>query len=109
MHFIEQQEQEVTEQQKLEATDCFNQAIKNVVPHIVTDKVDHIVEFALPGPNKMSIRNKQTPTWVRDAISLNITKDVKYPLCNYRSYDHLFVQSISFLVNFSYSIGTSNC
>ena len=62
MHFIEQQEQEVTEQQKLEATYCFNQAIKNVVPHIVTDKFDHVVEFSLPGPNKMSTRNRQTPT-----------------------------------------------
>ena len=47
IHFIEQQqEQEVTEQQKLEATYCFNQAIKNVVPHIVTDKFDHVVEYA---------------------------------------------------------------
>ena len=109
MHVIEQQEHKVTEQQKLEVTNSFKQAIENVVPHIVTDKVDHIVEFALPGPKKMSTRNKQTPTWVRDAISLNITKDVKYPLCNYRSYDHLSVQSIPFLVNFSYSIGTSNC
>ena len=109
MHVIEQQEQEVREQKKLEVTNSFNQEIENVVPRIVTDKVDHVVEFAVPGLTKMSTINTQTPTWVRNIISLNITKDVKYPLCNYRSYGHLSVQSISFLVNFSYSFGTSNC
>ena len=109
MHVIEKQEQEVTEQQKLEVTNSFNQEIENVVPRIVTDKVDHVVDFAVPGPTKMSTRNTQTPTWVRNIISLNITKDVKYPLCNYRSNDHLSVESIPFLVNFSYSIGISNC
>uniref|UniRef100_A0A3Q7HL25 Uncharacterized protein n=1 Tax=Solanum lycopersicum TaxID=4081 RepID=A0A3Q7HL25_SOLLC len=63
MHVIEQQEQEVREQKKLEVTNSFNQEIENVVPRIVTDKVDHVVEFALPGPTKMSTRNTQTPTW----------------------------------------------
>uniref|UniRef100_A0A3Q7GUG8 Uncharacterized protein n=1 Tax=Solanum lycopersicum TaxID=4081 RepID=A0A3Q7GUG8_SOLLC len=79
MNVIEQQEHKVTEQQKLEVTNSFNQAIENVVPHIVTDKVDHVVEFAVPGPTKMSTRNTQTPTWVRNIISLNITKDISPP------------------------------
>uniref|UniRef100_A0A3Q7GR08 Uncharacterized protein n=1 Tax=Solanum lycopersicum TaxID=4081 RepID=A0A3Q7GR08_SOLLC len=57
MHAIEKQEQEVTEQQK---------EIENVVPRIVTDKVDHVVEFAVPGLTKMSTINTQTPTWVRN-------------------------------------------
>uniref|UniRef100_A0A3Q7GPU5 Uncharacterized protein n=1 Tax=Solanum lycopersicum TaxID=4081 RepID=A0A3Q7GPU5_SOLLC len=70
MHVIEKQEQEVIEQQKLEVTNSFNQEIENVVPRIVTDKADHVVKFAVPGPTKMSTINTQTPTWEGSECSI---------------------------------------
>ncbi|XP_015160329.1 uncharacterized protein [Solanum tuberosum] len=62
--------------------------IKNVAPLIANDEVDHVVESAVP-VGRRSTRKTQTPTWMKDFVSLNTTKDVQYTLCNYISYDHL--------------------
>lgn len=38
---------------------------------------------------RRSTRNKQTSTWIKDFVSLNINKDVQHSMCSYMSYAHL--------------------
>ncbi|KAG5618110.1 hypothetical protein H5410_017934 [Solanum commersonii] len=63
------------------------------IPTQVSDGVDEPVievqEAVLPANPTRSTRTKQTPTWLKDFVSLNIHSDVKYPVSNYISYSHL--------------------
>ncbi|XP_049349445.1 uncharacterized protein LOC125814012 [Solanum verrucosum] len=56
-----------------------------VIDTTVCDSTQDVVQ----APTRRSTRTTHTPKWMRDFVSLNISKDVQYPLCNYMSYDHL--------------------
>ncbi|KAH0705411.1 hypothetical protein KY290_012112 [Solanum tuberosum] len=38
---------------------------------------------------RRSTRQKHTPTWMKDFVSLSMNMKIPYPLCNSMSYDHL--------------------
>lgn len=49
-------------------------------------------------PNRRSTRDRHTPKWMKDFISLNINTEVSYPMCNYICYNHLSPAYQSYLV-----------
>lgn len=55
----------------------------------IEEPVQELQDDSLPTVYIRSIRTKQTPTWTKAFVSLNINKEVQYPMSNYMSYAHL--------------------
>lgn len=47
---------------------------------------------------RISVREPHPPKWLKDFVSLNINKDVKYPIYEYISYYHLSHSYQAFIV-----------
>jgi len=61
----------------------------NEVVSTAVDPTQVFQEAATLNTNRRSTRQKLSPSWMKDFVSLTVNKDVQYPLGNYMSYAHL--------------------
>lgn len=71
-------------------------SIEPMIPHNI-----EVAPLTTDIQNRRSSRDRQAPKWMKDFVSLNISSDVQYLMCNYISCSHLspaYLVAISILI-----------